>query len=673
MTPLQLLAPINLQASAADKPRRFRILAYSGGKLSVDGFDLPVIVDLAGLEAKAVSVVLDHETTTAATVGQTDTITNNGRSLMLAGIVTGQSPRVQQVLAQADAGHQWQASIGASVELSERIPAGHTVAVNGQTFQGPVIVARKAVLRETSVLPVGADCTTTVNLAAKAATQEGKMTMQTFETWLASKGFDNTDNLSPESVAFLQSLFDSEDSTTTDSVPASATANFDLRAAHAADHRRISQINSLTVGRPEIGAVAIQAGWSPERTEIAVLKSQLRPTSPSNHQRTNGTPDSHQVLCASFAMNCGASPAFLAKSMGEAVIDAATSLEARGATLFTVMSHVLQAAGMSAPSHKITDSFIRAAFQASQKLEASGMSTVSLPGILSNSANKLLLEGYAMVKPTWQEFCAIGNLADLKEATRYRLTPTGDFEEIGPAGEIKHMALTTEDAYTIQGKTYARMVALTRTSIINDDLSAFEAIPKMLGRMAAIKLEKLIYTLLLGNSGSFFHANNHNYLSGGGSALSITALTAAEKLFLNQTDGNGDPVMITPEVLLVPTSLSVTANQLVRDLQVVAIGVGASAVVTPDGNPHAGRFKAVVSPWIENANLTGYSNAKWYLLARPQGSSGLIEVGFLDGQQTPTIENGELDFSQLGIALRGFHDIGVAFQDPKYGVLNAGA
>lgn len=496
--------------------------------------------------------------------------------------------------------------------------------------------------------------------------------MKTFDEWVAEKGFDAA-TLSPDAKSFLTSLFDAELNSTTstnDPIPATATATLDLRAAAATEQHRIAQITSLTIGHPHVAAAAITGGWTIEKTENAMLRA-TRPTAPSNYTR-NG-PDSHHVLCASFALNCGASPAFLAKSFGENVVDAASRIEHRGATLKTVMDSVLQAAGMTAPSHKITDSFIRATFEASRKLEASGLSTVSLPGILSNSANKLLLEGYAMIPQTWQQFCAVGNLADLKEAKRYRLTPTGDFEELGPGGEIKHLTLNTESTYTIQGKTYARMVALSRTEIINDDLSAFESIPKMLGRMAAIKLEKLIYTLLLGNSGSFFHANNSNYLSGAGSALSITALTAAEKLFLNQTDANGDPVMITPEVLLVPTSLSVTANQLVRDTQVVAIGVGASAVVTPDGNPHSGRFKAVVSPWIENANLTGYSTAKWYLLARPQGSSGLIEVGFLDGQQTPTIENGELDFSQLGIALRGYHDIGVAFQDPKYGVLNVGA
>ena len=76
--------------------------------------------------------------------------------------------------------------------------------------------------------------------------------------------------------------------------------------------------------------------------------------------------------------------------------------------------------------------------------------------------------------------------------------------------------------------------------------------------------------------------------------------------------------------------------------------------MTPDSNPHGGKFKLICPPWLEIANITNHSTTGWYLMARPQGSSGLVEVGFLNGQETPTIETGELDFSQLGMSLRGY-------------------
>ncbi len=674
MKELRFISRLNLTASG--KVRRFSIVAYTGGLLRVDGFEFPVVVDLAGLQANAsVPIILDHKPTTDTTVGQTSEIQNDGRRLVLKGPVTGQSKQVLDVLAQADKGYQWQASIGCSVESQQHVPGGGRVTVNCQSFTGPIIVARSSVLCETSVLPVGADSSTQVNLAAAAALK-GNLKM-TFSEWLESLGIDEA-MMTPEGTAIMQKQFELIQAPAEAGVPANpaaaASVVLDLRASRAADFTRIAQIEALGTKHPHITAAGIANGWSPAETELHMLRASQRGPTPSNRMTGNGGgPDATQVLCASFALNAGGSQSFLAKQFGDTVVDAASRIEARGATIRTVMDHVLRAAGMHSPSNRITDAYIRAAFEASRKLEASAMSTVSLPGILGNSANKLMLEGFAMVKTTWQEFCAIGNLSDLKEATRYRMITGGEFEEVGPGGHIKHLNLTDEETYTNQAKTYASMLTLTRTSIINDDMGAFETLPKSIGRKGNVKLEKMVYTKLLSNAGDFFSSGNSNKLTGANSVLDIGALSDAEQLFLTSVDGNGDPIMITPEIMLLPPALSVTGNALVKDTQVVAIGVGNSAVVTPNGNPHAGKFAAIVTPWLQNANLTNYSALGWYLIARAQGSSGLMEVGFLNGQQSPTIETGELDFSQLGIALRGYWDFGVAFQDGRYGVFNVGA
>jgi hypothetical protein len=43
----------------------------------------------------------------------------------------------------------------------------------------------------------------------------------------------------------------------------------------------------------------------------------------------------------------------------------------------------------------------------------------------------------------------------------------------------------------------------------------------------------------------------------------------------------------------------------------------------------------------------------------------LIEVAFLNGQEAPTIETADADFNVLGVQMRGYHDFGVALQDPR--------
>jgi hypothetical protein len=50
-----------------------------------------------------------------------------------------------------------------------------------------------------------------------------------------------------------------------------------------------------------------------------------------------------------------------------------------------------------------------------------------------------------------------------------------------------------------------------------------------------------------------------------------------------------------------------------------------------------------------------------------------IEVVFLDGQETPTIEEAEADFDTLGIQFRGFHDFGVSKHEYRAGVKSKGA
>ena len=131
-----------LHISAADgtKPRRFRIEAYNGGLLPVDGFEHPVVVDLRGLETpNNVPILIDHRKEVEATLGITDAIENTGSALMLGGLVTGVSDLVQTVLAQDAKGQSWQASIGARVLESTDVPEGQVVNVNGQQIAGPFV------------------------------------------------------------------------------------------------------------------------------------------------------------------------------------------------------------------------------------------------------------------------------------------------------------------------------------------------------------------------------------------------------------------------------------------------------------------------------------------------------------------------------------------------------
>jgi len=295
-------------------------------------------------------------------------------------------------------------------------------------------------------------------------------------------------------------------------------------------------------------------------------------------------------------------------------------------------------------------------------VQGSAMSTISLPGILSNVANKFLRAGFEAVESTWREIAAIRSVRDFKQVSSYSLTGGFVYEEIPPGGELKH-ATVGETAYTNQAKTYGRMFGIDRRDLINDDLDALTAVPRRLGRGGALKLNEVFWIEFLNNAG-FFAVGNKNYAEDVDTALGIDSLTQAEQMFLDQTDPDGHPLAVAPVILLVPNGLYVPATQIMNSTE---LRDPASTKKTPVTNPHAGKFRPVRSSYLSNAQYTGNSTKAWYVLADPNDMP-VIEVAFLNGQQMPTVESADADFNTLGIQMRGYHDFGVAKQEPRGGV-----
>ena len=299
------------------------------------------------------------------------------------------------------------------------------------------------------------------------------------------------------------------------------------------------------------------------------------------------------------------------------------------------------------------------------ELEA-GFSTVDIGGILSNVANKFLLEGFFAVERTWRNICAVRNVSDFKTVTSYRLIGKDQYEQVAPGGELKHGTLGNE-TYTNRADTYGLLLSIDRRDIINDDLGAITTVPRKLGRGSGLKINDVFWATFLNNS-AFFSADNKNLLAGTDTVLGIDGLTKAEVAFMDLTDSDGKPIGIMPAILLVPTSLSAMATQLFKSVEIRDTTANNKY---PVANPHQGKFRAEVSRYLSNSHYTGNSSKAWYLLADP-GDLPAIEVAFLNGQESPTIETAEADFSVLGILLRGVHDFGIALQDARAGVKSKG-
>jgi hypothetical protein len=132
-----------LEAADADaaeprKLRRFRMTAYTGGKLLLANFPFPVVVDLSGMRipAKSRPILRDHDS--SRIVGHTETIEINGSSIRLSGIVSGSNDHAREVSESGDNGFPWQASIGATAQRMVFVDRGESVEVNGRKFSGPL-------------------------------------------------------------------------------------------------------------------------------------------------------------------------------------------------------------------------------------------------------------------------------------------------------------------------------------------------------------------------------------------------------------------------------------------------------------------------------------------------------------------------------------------------------
>jgi hypothetical protein len=696
-----------LEAADPDSPdarklRRFQMTAYTGGKLSLANFPFPVVVDLSGMRipSKSRPILRDHDS--GRIVGHTETIEINGSSIRLGGVVSGSNEHAREVSDSGDNGFPWQASIGASAQRMVFVDRGESVEVNGRKFSGPLYVARQSTLREVSFVALGADDQTVARMAAGSSPstppiQVLPMESERFEQWVAAQGFE-PETLTEPQMTSLQALFERStppasvekaeaEPQKTGTTPVAATAALPtqpfnptpqppldfvdrMRKTWADERKRIAAITKLCAGKhPELELLAIEEGWDMPRTELEVLRAERAAVQPVYSE--DGSGRKAASVEAALCLAAGLPEDRVGRWYDERVMNQAVSRELQGAGLHMLLYEVIRASGGYVRPGRIDNDVIRAAFSANDRLiqASSGFSTLSLSGILSNVATKTMLAAYEAVSAVATQIAGATDVNDFKQVTRYRMTAAGIFQKVGPDGELKHAGLE-EESYTNQLETWGRMIALTRQMMINDDLGAFLQIPRAIGRMSALALEEVVFTLLLSNPNAFFSAGNKNYFEGAETALDIESLTVAERMFLDRVDSQGKPILVQPAILLVPTALKVTAEQLFKELPLNQVPANNKA--KPVNNPHAGKFRPVCSPYLSVTSLPGNSTTAWYLLADP-GDVAAIEIAYLRGKRVPTIESGETDFNTLGMQWRGFFDFGCATQDTRAAVKSKGA
>ena len=249
-------------------------------------------------------------------------------------------------------------------------------------------------------------------------------------------------------------------------------------------------------------------------------------------------------------------------------------------------------------------------------------STSDFPLILANVANKTLRAAYEAYNQTFRPFVRVVTLADFKTVSRTQLGDAPQLLRVAEGAEIQRGTIgEAREQYALA--TYARVVAVTRQTLVNDDLDAFTRIPAMFGTMAANLESDLVYGQITSNptmgDGLALFVAGHNNLGTG--VINVDNLGAGRAAMRKQVGLNGSPINVSARYLLVSPDRETVAQQFTSSAYVP----NQSSTINPFTT-----LTPIAEPRLTNA-------AQWYLIGDPS-QIDTIELAYLEGQQGVYLE-----------------------------------
>lgn len=260
------------------------------------------------------------------------------------------------------------------------------------------------------------------------------------------------------------------------------------------------------------------------------------------------------------------------------------------------------------------------------------MSTSDFQYACGAIANKSVLEGWNEAPETWREWCGVGSAPDFKVQTMIGLGAFANLPALTEDEEFK-FAERLEEAQTVQIGTFGMMHALTRQTIINDDLGLFADTMRELGAAARRTVAALPYAVLtlnakLADGKELFHTAGHKN-TGTDGAISVDTLNEAELKMSQHKDVSGNKRLgISPRFLIAPMALKGHVRQFFAT-QLIGGVANQPNLYNPYFN--GGGLISI----FEHA-LDDHDPEQWYLAAQ---KGRTVKVYFLNGVQAPYLES----------------------------------
>ena len=442
--------------------------------------------------------------------------------------------------------------------------------------------------------------------------------------------------------------------------PAPAPApQADAEAVRAEERARVSTINTLCRRHGLDDAFAadlIERGVPLDKAREAIL-DKIADADPMQGRSSEPAPAQARDTRRETQYRDGLTNALMHRHNPSAVELTEDGREFRGLTLLEMARHGLERNGVSTRGMSKME-LASAAFQ----VRATGYhSTSDFPAILANVANKTLRAAYESTPRTFRPWARRATITDFKPVQRTQLGGAPDLEKVLESGEFQYGTMGEgKEVYALA--TYGRIIAITRQTLINDDLDAFTRVPTAFGASAADLESDIVYAILTQNPNMadgtpLFDAGHGNV--GTASVINEAALAEAYRLFGKQTGLEGRLISILPRYIIVPPGTrSVEARKQV-------------AAVTPDStanvNTFAGRLEVVEEPRL----IPDAGEDPWFLSADP-ARIDTVEYAYLDGQEGVYTET-RMGFEVDGMEIKARHDFAAKAIDWRGLFKNAGA
>jgi len=294
-------------------------------------------------------------------------------------------------------------------------------------------------------------------------------------------------------------------------------------------------------------------------------------------------------------------------------------------------------------------------------------STSDFPVLLGSVGQDILLASYVEINDVWRRFCRTGSVSDFRDHRAIRTWGLQDLPRVLETEEYKNIPLVDATGESVRVFKHGGIVNLSLEMIVNDDLGAFNNVIADLTRSSQRTIEKTVFATIAmnGNRGpimadgkTLFHADHNNILTG--SALDGTAYDGMRVAMQLQKDGAGELIALNPSILLVHTVNEAKAkmyNTSTYDLDQTG-----KTMFMP--NKALGIYEDIVgSPRFALTNGA-------ISFADPDVEP-VLQVSFLDGQQTPDFERYE-EFRTDGVNFKIRSIFGVGAVGWRGAMLNPG-